>query len=104
MINKAIWCYAEGKLNNWEAFCLDFDLSVQGKSFDQVYRDLNKSISMYLEYIKGLPEEEQAQFLTRKTPVGLRLKFILGFLFSVFFDNGNNNEKDRAGFLVHYQA
>lgn len=100
VMNKAIWCYAEGQQGNWEAICLDFDLSVQGESFDAVYRDLHESILMYLDYIEGLPKDEQAQFLNRRVPLGLRLKFISNLFLSTFKRNG----KDRASFLVHSQA
>ncbi len=100
VMNKAIWCYAEGQQGNWEAICLDFDLSVQGESFDAVYRDLHESILMYLDYIEGLPKGEQVQFLNRKVPLGLRLKFISTLFLSAFKQNG----KDRASFLVHCQA
>ena len=102
VMNKAVWCYAEGQPGNWEAICLDFDLSVQGESFDQVYRDLHESILMYLDYIDELPKEEQAQFLNRQVPLTLRLKFISLLLLSAF--KTGMNEKDRASFLVHSQA
>ena len=102
-INKAIWCYAEGRPGNWEAVCLDFDLAVQGGSFDEVYKELNESISMYLEYVRGLPRDEQVRFLSRKVPFGLRMKFILILLVTTLFNNGRN-DRDCAGFLVHCKA
>ncbi len=102
-MNKAIWCYAEGRPGNWEAVCLDFDLAVQGGSFDEVYKELNESISMYLEYVKSLPEEEHLQFLSRKVPFNLRLKFVLILLATTLFKNGGH-DRDCAGFLVHCQA
>ena len=102
-MNKAIWCYAEGRLGSWEAFCLDFDLAVQGESFDEVYNELNDAISMYLEYVRGLPKEEQSQFLTRKVPFKLRMKFILILLVTTLFKNGRD-DRDCAGFLIHCEA
>ena len=87
-MNKAIWCYAEGRVGSWEAFCLDFDLAVQGESFDEVYNELNESISMYLEYVRNLPKEEQRQFLTRKVPLNLRMKFILILLVTTLLNSG----------------
>ena len=87
MTSKAIWCYAEGKPGNWEAVCLDFDLAVQGGSFDEVYKELNESITVYLEYVTGLPKEEQGRFLNRKVPLNLRFKFVLILLISTLFKN-----------------
>lgn len=68
-------CYAEGIGHRWEAVCLDFDLSVQGKSFEDVRRQLRESVIAYIDYVKELPADEQGQFLSRKAPLGLRLKF-----------------------------
>ena len=102
-MNKAIWCYAEGRPGDWEAVCLDFDLAVQGGSFDEVYRELNESISMYLEYIRSLPEDERARFLGRRIPFALRLRFILALLVSTLLKN-SGNDRDCAGFLLHCQA
>ena len=102
-VNKAIWCYAEGRLGNWEAFCLDFDLAVQGGSFDEVYKELNEAISIYLDYVRSLPKAEQRQFLTRKVPFNLRMKFILILLATTLFKNGRN-DRDCAGFLIHCEA
>ena len=102
-MNKAIWCYAEGCPGNWEAICLDFDLSVQGESFDEVYRELHEAISMHLEYIETLPKEEQIRFLRRKAPFGLRIKVIMMLILAAIFTNGKDNA-DRAGFLVHCSA
>ena len=62
-MNKAIWCYAEGKTGSWEAICLDFDLAVQDKSFDEVYQELNAVISMYLEYTGKLSKEDKRRLL-----------------------------------------
>ncbi len=102
-MNKAIWCYAEGRPGNWEAVCLDFDLAVQGRSFDEVYRELDDSISMYLEYVRSLPEGEQRRFLSRKVPLNLRLRFVLVLLATTLFKNIGDG-RDCAGFLLHCQA
>ena len=101
--NKAIWCYAEGKPGEWEALCMNFDLSVQGGSFDEVCRDLKEAISMYLDYVGKLPKEEQKQFLNRKAAISLRLKFILTLLLLDIFKT-REDDKDCAGFLVHCQV
>lgn len=80
---------------NWEAVCLDFDLAVQGGSFDEVYRELNESISIYLEYVRSLPEGERARFLGRRIPFALRLRFILALFVSTLFKNSGNDTEIR---------
>lgn len=65
----AIRCYAEGANEKWEAFCVDFDLAVQGSSFDEVYRKLNEQIEIYLEGISAMPPEQRKHLLNRKIPL-----------------------------------
>lgn len=101
-MDRAIWCFAEGRGGSWEAICLDLDLSVQGDSFDQVYQDLHQSIEMYLEYVAGLPQAEQAQFLNRRAPLWLRLRTIWMLVWSVLQRRPGGEE--RAGFLIHCHA
>lgn len=99
-MNKVIWCYAEGKTGNWEAICLDFDLAVQGKSFDEVYRELNVAISMYLEYTNKLLKEDQRRFLGRKAPAGLRLNAIVTLLLPIIFEYYDDS-MGRVSYFAH---
>jgi hypothetical protein len=63
---RNIRCYAEGRPGKWEAFCLDFDLSVEGSSFQDVYDKLNVQVSHYLDSVKDLPPGEQLRLLNRR--------------------------------------
>ena len=93
-MNRIIRCHAEGIPGAWEAICLDFDLSVQGESFEQVYRDLNTSIEIYMEYVNGLPEAERAAFARRRVPLTLRLRF-LWYVIRGLFDGNDASNKTR---------
>ncbi len=93
-------CYAEDKPGQWGAFCLDFDLAVQGESFEDVYRDLKIAIEMYLEYVEGLPAEERDSFLQRKAPLSLRLGFLWFAIRSTLFGKSENSDKSHAEFLL----
>ncbi len=53
---RIIKCYAEGRPGKWEAFCLDFDLVVQGSSFQDVYEKLDEQVALYLDGVKDLPD------------------------------------------------
>lgn len=68
-------CLASGRDDQWEAICVDLDISVQGRSFGEVHEALEDSIEMYLERVSELPEHEQMQFLTRRSPWYVRAKF-----------------------------
>lgn len=93
---KKIRCYAEGRDGQWQAFCLNFDLAVQGTSLDDVRHDLEAAISMYLDYVSDLPIEEQAQFLRRRAPLGHWLKFTLISLCSLVWGHSKRRAESWA--------
>lgn len=91
-------CYAEGQPGQWEAVCLDLDISVQGDSFEAVDKSLREGIALYLEEVSEYPEREQRRLLNRKAPLSLRLRYLWYMLKS----NGNddNTPKERHEFTV----
>lgn len=96
-----IICFAEGKPGDWEATCLNFDLSVQGDSFEEVQRILHEMIVDYIESLADLPKEEQLRFLHRKAPLFLRIKFHLLWLWAIF---GRNSRKSLHNYMENYKA
>ena len=75
-MHKVLRCYAEGRDGDWEAFCLDLDIAVQGRSFEDVFRALNEAIALHVEAVAALPETERAHLLNRPAPLSLRLRFL----------------------------
>lgn len=70
--------FAESKDGYWQAFCLDFDLAVQGDSFEDVKRKMDSMISEYVhDALVGEDKEHAAQLLTRRAPLSLYLKYYL---------------------------
>lgn len=74
---RVLYCYASGHDGSWEAICLDLDIAVQGRSFDEVAALLKEAIALYLETVADLPEPERAAFLSRPVPFMTRLAFAL---------------------------
>jgi hypothetical protein len=70
-------CYVERRGTEWEGVCIDFDLAVQGHSFREVQDRLARAIREYLDYVKTLPEDEQARFLRRRVPFCTMMAFAL---------------------------
>lgn len=99
-MQKVVRCYAEGRGGQWEAICLDFDIAVQGTSFDEVYHSLNKAIAEYYEYVEGLPEAERKRFLTRKAPLSASIKLALGTLTGILLDRRTNDRTERHGYTM----
>lgn len=96
-----IICFASGKPGDWEATCLNFDLSVQGDSFEDVQTVLHEMIVDYIESLVDLPKEEQMRFLNRKAPLFLRIKYHLLWLWAVF---GHNSRRSLHNYMETYQA
>jgi len=74
-VPRTVQCFAIQEEGGWEAFCLDFDLAVQGRSFAEVEALLDEAISLYLEEVRELPSADQARLLARRAPLLLRLRF-----------------------------
>lgn len=73
-----IHCFSEQKKGVWQAFCLNFDLAVQGDSSDEVH---DKLIAIVQDYVidalaeDGADREYASQLLTRKAPPSLWLRY-----------------------------
>jgi len=74
-------CYASGTDGDWEAICLDLDIAVQGRSFEEAQESLGKTIQMHLERVAELPAEEQAGLLYRPVPLTARIQFAIEAFF-----------------------
>lgn len=68
-----LYCVARGHDSEWEAFCLDFDLAVQGRSADEVVGRLKTAIRSYVQTAMQEPEPTRTQLLTRRVPFLTRL-------------------------------
>ena len=89
-MRKVLRCYAEGRNGEWEAICLDLDIAVQEKSFEDAFHALNEVIALHVESVTALPETERAHLLDRPAPLSLRLRF-LGYALRALFtgDDGD---------------
>ena len=73
---RTLHCYAFGRVGDWEAICVDLDLSVQGASFEEVFQSLGKATTLYINSLRDLPEADQNRLLYRPAPLSVRLKFL----------------------------
>jgi predicted RNase H-like HicB family nuclease len=64
-MSKAVLCVASGRDSQWEAFCLDYDLAVQGQSFEEVRGLLKDAIEMYVDTAVKEPEPNRSRLLAR---------------------------------------
>lgn len=66
-------CVARGRDQEWEALCLDLDVAVQGRSFDEVCDLLTQAIVNYVEEALDQPPEVRDALLSRRAPLSTRL-------------------------------
>jgi predicted RNase H-like HicB family nuclease len=93
LANRTLHCYAEGQDGEWEAICLDLDIAVQGRSFEEVFLSLKEAISLYLESVADLQPGEQRSLLYRSAPLSVRLKFLGHAIWGLFSDPGGPSER-----------
>ena len=98
-MHRLLRCYAERHQGRWEAFCLDFDIAVQGDSFEEVYRFLNEAVADYVARVGELPKSDQCRLLRRRMPLWSRLRFLLALLYSASRSRGNVDD-ERHGYTL----
>ncbi len=86
---RALYCYASGHEGAWEAICLDLDIAVQGRSFEEVSSLLREAIAQYLQTVSELPEDERSALLNRSVPFRTRLSFAIEAFWSALRTQGN---------------
>ncbi len=102
-MRRVLHCYAEGRENQWEALCLEFDIAVQGDSFEEVRGKMEQAIGYYLDDVAELPHEEQSAFLRRSAPFSLWAKFIFFLALSFMFccdAEQRRDKKERTDFTL----
>ena len=102
MAARTLHCYAEGRDGDWEAICLDLDIAVQGRSFEEVFGSLRAAIRLYLELVSSLPADERRSLLERPAPILVRLKFLAQALRGLFVDR--DGDRQRHQFTVPLAA
>lgn len=84
-------CYAHKKDVQWQAFCLDFDLAVQGETFEDVKAKLEDQIMDYVnDALIGEDREYAEVLLNRRAPWHMFARYYLGGLYQKITDAHQN--------------
>ena len=95
MVQK-LSCFARGREGDWEAICLDYDIAVHGRSFEEVEKLLAISIADYVESASQEAPEAAKRLLSRRAPVRVWLAYILGFLWHNFRRGGKDDRLEHS--------
>ena len=79
-----VLCVARRHGEVWEAFCLNFDLAVQGRSFDEVRGLLSEAVKSYVEDASAETEPARSRLLRRGVPLHVRLLWASRFFWRLF--------------------
>lgn len=84
LADRTLHCSAEGRDGDWEAICLDLDIAVQGRSFEEVFGSLQEAISLYFEAVAELPANQRPALFHRPVPLPIRLRFLVHVIRGLF--------------------
>ena len=90
-MSKTLMCVAEGRSGNWEAHCLDLDISVTGTSFNEVYSLLNEAVDSYIEDARAEAPEQMKRLLNRRVPTSVRFGVLLRLIKHTLWNSGREN-------------
>ncbi|HYS48319.1 MAG TPA: hypothetical protein VEM36_06030 [Xanthobacteraceae bacterium] len=95
--SREMLCVARQDRDRWEALCLDLDLAVQGRSFDEVRSLLEEAVNTYIEDARAEAEPARSRLLARRVPRHVRLIWAWRFFKAVL--NGRVPGADSAVWL-----
>jgi hypothetical protein len=102
-MTRSLLCFASRRNGQWEAICLDFDIAVSGRSFDDVHAMLNRAITTYVEDANNEAEPARRALLSRRAPWHVRLKHIMTFAIAALWKR-NDADEDEIPFSVPCHA
>jgi hypothetical protein len=104
-MEKSILCVAQGHRGDWQAFCVDFDIAVEGPSFEDVQAKLNEAVTDYVSAAMAESPLVRAKLLNRRAPVLVRAQWAARILIANLSHSfRNRGGVDVAQFPVHCAA
>ncbi len=95
-------CFARGKLGDWEGVCLNFDIAVQGESFDEVRRALEEAIGLYVDSAMQEDEATRERLLNRAAPLSEYLRWTARIIAYALAATFSRHRGDGAGATAQF--
>lgn len=104
MHSKILRCFAEKKGSQWQAFCVDLNLAVQGDSFPVVKNKLDDMVRSYIQLaFEQESEQDRMDMLNRPAPLSLRLRYARIFLGSKARDLVDHHHRKFAAAVFSFR-
>ncbi|ATQ67347.1 MULTISPECIES: hypothetical protein [Methylosinus] len=81
---RDLLCFARGHAGEWEGICLDFDLAVQGRSFDDIRRALEDAVADYVAAARDEDDATRDRLLSRRAPAWVAFAWTARVLWSAW--------------------
>lgn len=91
-MKRFVVCVAHGQTGSWQAICLDLDIAVQGRTFEEVQQLLNVAVASYVEDAQVEAEPARSALLSRRAPLFLRLKWAWRIARRAIFDRNHDGD------------
>lgn len=99
-MTQKLLCFARGRDGDWEAICLNYDIAVHGRSFEEVQQLLTISIADYVESAMQESPEAAKRLLNRSAPTRVFLSYILSFLWHNLRSGGSDDDRLEHSFQM----
>ncbi|TDX60076.1 hypothetical protein EDE12_1235 [Methylosinus sp. sav-2] len=97
---REIVCFAHGRAGEWEGICLEFDLAVQGSSFNEVQEALEEAVREYIAAARDEDDTTRAKLLNRHAPLLVELAWTARVLRSAWRHRRARDGDTSASFPV----
>jgi hypothetical protein len=104
VFDRQLLCFAHGRDGDWEAICLDLDIAVQGKSFDDVRSALDFAIHDYIEAARNEAPAVRERLLARQAPLWVKAKNIFGFIWHALRHRSSGDGRAEHSFIMPCHA
>jgi hypothetical protein len=104
VLRAPFFCVAHGSSRGWEALCLDFDISVQGHTFEEVRCGLEDAVRTYVEDALKEDEPHRSRLLNRRPPLGIRLLWAARIFLTMAFARRGRDRTSTVEFPVSCPA
>jgi predicted RNase H-like HicB family nuclease len=88
------------EVGGWEAFSLDFDIAVQGMTFDEAKDRIQHAIVTYVQDAMKEAEPHKSRLLNRRAPLWVRLMWGWRFFLETVRDTRDHGKNIAVGFPV----
>jgi hypothetical protein len=95
---KNLTCFFEGHGDQWEAICVDFDIGVAGRSFDEVKQSLLWAVSTYVEDAVKEDAKTRDRLLRRGSPLTVKIRWALKLAIHSLFKRARGREEEQGWF------